>query len=122
MGPISYLLDENVPPALRTALHHLYHEMTVWLIGDPGAPERGTLDPQILIWCERHGFSLVTNNRASMPVHLQAHIAAGRQVPGIFVLNPQLTLGQTAEDLAIIYGASEATEYRDQLRYLPLSI
>jgi hypothetical protein len=57
-----------------------------------------------------------------MPVHLQAHIAAGRQVPGIFVLNPQLTLGQTAEDLAIIYGASEATEYRDQLRYLPLSI
>jgi hypothetical protein len=122
MKSIRYLLDENVPPALRAALHRLYPEMTVWLIGDPGAPERGTLDPEILIWCELHSFSLVTNNRASMPMHLQAHTAAGRQVPGIFVLNPQLSLGQTAEDLAIIYGASEATEYRNQLRYLPLSL
>lgn len=122
MEPIKYLLDENVAPALRAALHHLYPKMTVWLIGDPGAPERGTLDPEILIWCELHNFSLVTNNRASMPMHLQTHIAAGGHVPGIFVLTPQLTLGQTAEDLAVIYGASEATEYRDQLRYLPLSL
>jgi hypothetical protein len=56
-----------------------------------------------------------------MPVHLQEHLAIGRHAPGIFTLNPNLTLGETAEELVLIWGASEAEEYVDRLNYLPLS-
>ena len=122
MEQIKYLLDENVTPALRAALLRRCPTMIVKIVGDPDTPKRGTLDPEILIWCELHQFSLVTNNRASMPVHLQNHITSGQHTPGIFVLNPHLTLAQTSEDLAMIWSASTATEYRDQIRYLPLSI
>ncbi len=121
MSPIKYLLDEHVDPRLRKDLKKLSSNIVVWRIGDVGAPAISSLDPDILIWCEANNFSLVTNNRASMPVHLQDHLAAGRHVPGIFTLNPKLTIRETAGELALIWGASEAEEYFDQLRYLRVS-
>src|SRR5262245_22736343 len=121
MSEIKYLLDEHVNPRLRKVLKRLASEIVVWRIGDPGAPRLGTPDPEILIWCEKYGFSLVTNNRESMPIHLHENLSAGRHVPGIFTLNRNMTLADTAEELVLIYGASEAEEYIDQLHYLPLS-
>lgn len=121
MSEIKYLLDEHVNPRLRKALKRLAPDIVVWRVGDPGAPHLGTLDPGILFWCEEHGFSLVTNNRESMPVHLREHMAAGQRVPGIFTLNPSMTMSETADELVLIWGASEAEEYMDQLNYLPLS-
>jgi Domain of unknown function (DUF5615) len=121
MSEIKYLLDEHADPRLRKALKQLASDIIVWRIGDPSAPLLSTSDPEILLWCEERGFSLVTNNRASMPVHLREHLADGRHVPGIFTLNPNMTLGETADELVLIWGASEAEEYADELNYLPLS-
>jgi hypothetical protein len=75
MSKIRYLLDENVNPVLRSALLKRDAGLVVWQIGMPGVPEYGTLDPEILIWCEENEFILVTNNRKSMPVHLEDHLA-----------------------------------------------
>lgn len=116
-----YLLDENVDPALRTALQRRYPEVIVWIVGDPGAPVYGTLDPDILLWCETNGFALVTNNRASMPVHLRDHLAAGHHVDGIFILNPHLAMGESIDDLALIWGASVPGEYADRVTFLPIA-
>jgi len=91
---LKYLLDEHIPPAYRTQILRRaerlapFAELEVWAIGDPDAPAKGTLDPEILLWCESHGFVLVTNNRRSMPVHLADHLAAGQHVPGIFTISP----------------------------------
>ncbi len=116
-----YLLDENVDPALKTVLHQQWPEMVVWQIGDPGAPPHGTLDPDILLWCENNDFSLVTNNRASMPVHLRDHLLAGRHVPGIFILHNKMSLRETVDELALIWLATEPDEYTDLIGYLPVS-
>jgi hypothetical protein len=121
MSEIKYLLDEHINPRLRKALKRLAPDIVVWRIGDPITPLLSTPDQEILLWCEERGFSLVTNNRESMPVHLREHLAAGKHVPGIFTLNPDMTLGETADELVLIWGASEAEEYTDQLNYLPLS-
>ena len=72
MNVIKYLLDENVDPLYRTELLKREPEMVVWRVGMPGTPPSQTLDPDILRWCEQHGFVLVTNNRKSMPMHLRA--------------------------------------------------
>jgi len=116
-----YLLDENVDPTLKTALHQRWPEMAVWRIGDPGAPPHGALDPDILLWCENNDFSLVTNNRASMPVHLRDHLLAGRHVPGIFILHNKMSLGETVDELALIWLATEPDEYTDLISFLPVS-
>ncbi len=121
MSEIKYLLDENVHPGLRRAIEQQSPDIVVWRVGDPGVPSLETLDPEILIWCEDNGFILVTNNRASMPVHLDDHLKAGRHVPGIFTVNPNMTMGETAAELALIAGASDPDEYADQVTYLPVS-
>ncbi len=121
MSPITYFLDENVDPALRVGLQCHWPEIEVWAIGDPGAPERSTPDPDILLWCEANGFTLLTNNRASMPVHLREHLAAGRHIPGIFILSPSSRVGETIIELALIWATAEPDEYLDQLKYLPVN-
>jgi hypothetical protein len=106
MSEIRYLLDENVDPVLRTALLKKEPSIIVWKIGEPGIPPKGTKDPEILNCCEKNSFLLVTNNRASMPEHLIDHIHEGRHIPGILELNPNMSLGETIEELILIWGAS----------------
>ncbi|NEP49880.1 MAG: hypothetical protein F6K65_14120 [Moorea sp. SIO3C2] len=118
---IQYLLDEHIASLYRTQLMRQAPELIVRRIGDPGAPPKGTLDPEILIWCEIHDFILVTNNRKSMPKHLVDHLADSRHVPGIFVIDPSNHIGETLAELIIIAGASLPKEYQDRIEYLPLS-
>ncbi len=117
---LNYLLDENVDRVYQTQLLQREPSLVVWKVRDPGVPPRGTLDPEILCWCEEYNFVLVTNNRTSMPPHLADHIAQGRHVPGIFILNPNLGIGGNLEELFLIAIASEENEYQDRIVHLPL--
>jgi hypothetical protein len=118
---MQYLLDENLGLRLRKAIRQANPQLTVWCVGDAGAPTLGTKDPEILIWCETYNFILVTDNRRSMPVHLQDHLHVGGHIPGIFVLRPELSMGEVIDELLFIWEASLPNEYQDQIRYLPLS-
>jgi hypothetical protein len=89
-------------------------------VGELTAPPRGTLDPEILSWCEEHGFILITNNRKSMPGHLNEHLARGRHIPGILILNVKLNVGENLEELILISDASFEDEYQDRIAFLPL--
>jgi hypothetical protein len=120
MNP-SFLLDEQLPKWWRKQILHLQPQLSIWRIGDPPAPELGTLDPVILEWCETQDAFLVTNNRTSMPTHLADHVERGRHVPGIFVVDPGRNIVSLADDLALIEGASFPDEFRDQIQYLPLT-
>jgi hypothetical protein len=122
MSMINYLLDENVNPRLRDALQRRLPDMVAWRVGDPGTPALQASDPDILFWCEANNFILITNNRASMPIHLRDHLMNGRHIPGIFILNPDMTISETADELALIWEASEPDEYFDRLSYLPVSL
>lgn len=114
------LLDEHVPKFFRVQLRRRDPALTAWQIGDEGAPPRGALDPPILEWYEANEFVLVTNNRASMPVHLADHLAAGRHVPGILCLDMDASIGLIIEHLWIVALASKEDEFRDIIAYIPL--
>ena len=43
---------------------------------------------------------LVTNNRHSMPSHLADHLAGGRHVPGILLIDQSMTAAELANELA----------------------
>lgn len=118
---IKYLIDENMSPAYREQL--LYHQpdLIVLMVGDPGVPAKGTLDPEILHWCEQNDFILVTNNRRSMPVHLAEHLAQGHHIQGILALRFKAKMGQVIDDLITIAGASYEDEYKDRIEFIPLN-
>jgi len=118
---LKYLFDENVDPEYVHQLRRRHPELVIRMVGEPSTPQKSTLDPDILDWCERKGFVLVTNNRRSMPVHLADHLDQGRHIPGILILNPNLSLGATLDDLSIVGLASFENEYQDRIEYLPLT-
>lgn len=116
---LEYLLDEHVSPAYRQQLLRRESSLTVRIIGDPGVPPKGTLDPELLLWCEKEGFVIVTNNRSTMPVHLADHLAEGRHMLGIFILNPLMSFGDTIEELILLATASVENEFSDKITFLP---
>jgi len=118
--PLSYLLDEHVPPTYQTQLLRREPTLIVWRVGAPGVPQSGTLDPDILLWCEVNDFVLVTNNRKSMPAHLADHLAQGRHVPGIITVDITRDMARSLDDLLLVALVADAAEYRDRIAYLPL--
>ena len=120
MSVIQYLLDENVDPVLRNALHQECPDLVLWYVGEAGVLPKGTLDPEILVWCEQNKTILVTNNLASMPVHLQAHISEGRHIPGIFILNVSMSIPQIVEELTLIWELADPEMFINQIRFMPI--
>jgi hypothetical protein len=92
---------------------------TLHIIGDPGAPAKGTLDPDLLRGCEDNESVLVTNNRKSMPGHLADHLADDHHRPGIFTLNSDMSIAETVDELILLSRASFDDEFRDTIIYLP---
>jgi Domain of unknown function (DUF5615) len=117
---VRYLLDENMAREWRTQLLRNRPGLMVWMVGDPLAPAQGTLDPEILIWCEEHQFLLVTNNRRSMPAHLADHLQENRTIPGILALRKNVAMGRAIEDLLLIAEIGAGEEFKNQIRYIPL--
>ena len=118
--PLNYLLDEHIPPAYQAQLLRQEPTLVVWKIGTPGAPPLGTLDPEVLLWCEANDFVLVTNNRKSMPVHLATYLAAGRHIPGILTVDITRDMAQNLADLLLAALAAQPDEFADRIVYLPL--
>jgi hypothetical protein len=118
---LAYLLDEHVPRALRAAILRRSPDLSVWHIGQAGAPPFGTPDPLVLQWCESADCLLVTNNRKSMPGHLAEHLSRGGHIPGILILDLGMSLVETAEHLILVAIASFPEEHRDTIEYLPLT-
>lgn len=118
---LKYLMDENVAPAYPTQIRRKLPDLVIRVVGETGTPRKSTLDPEILLWCEEYRFVLVTNNRKSMPVHLTEHITQGCHVPGIFILNPSLSIGQNIDELILLAEGSFDDEYQDQIIHLPIT-
>ncbi len=115
-----FLFDEHVPSAIVAFLRRSDPNIPIYVIGIEPAPAKGTPDPDILHWIEVNGCYLITNNRASMPVHLKDHLASGERVPGIIQLPRIMDMSVLIEDLLLLWNSSEPGEFRDQILYLPL--
>jgi hypothetical protein len=118
---IQYLIDENMPSLYREQLLRHLPNLIIHTVGDLGVPPRGTLDPEIIVWCEKNGFLLITKNRRSMPFHLADHLSTGHHLPGILVLRRQADVGQVIADLVLIAEAADDDEYLDRISYVPLA-
>ena len=114
-----YLIDENISPQYRTQLLNHEPSLTVLAVGDENAPARGTQDPEILKWCEENKFTLVTNDRNTIPRHLSNHIALGHHVLGVFMIKRNVSMGAILEALILIAKASHDDEFFDRFIYIP---
>jgi hypothetical protein len=117
---LGVLLDEHYPDWWPGTVTAAVPWLVVRCIGGPDAPPLGTKDPQILEWLEANQFVLVTDNRSTMPGHLNDFTALGRHIHGIFIADKEFDVRLLCAELEMIVGASLPGEFQDQVRYLPL--
>jgi hypothetical protein len=117
---VRFLLDENLPPRLKLAVFRLNPEIDILRVGDEATPSLGTLDPEILVYLQQSQRILLTDNRKSMPEHIEAHWANDGFIWGLFWLRPKATVREIADDLILIWETTEAEEWKNQLIWIPL--
>jgi len=117
--PPRFLLDENLSPEFAAGLQRRDAKIDVLHIPGPGAPAKGTSDPAILLFCEAEHRALVTNNRMSMPGHIAALAAEGHHHWGVFQVRNTRALGEIIDELHLLWGASDASEHIDRIRWIP---
>ena len=115
-----FLLDENLSPDIVSAVLRYSLEIDITHVGHEGAPPLGTLDPDILRYCETEQRVLVTNNRKSMPGHITDLWATDGHHWGVFTTSKDLSVGEIAADLILLWEAATAEEYRDREEWIPL--
>jgi hypothetical protein len=116
---IKFLLDENLSPRLKIAVLRLNREIDILRIGDPNTPTLGTLDPDVLHYLGLSQRLLVTDNRTSIPEHLEEYWQKDRQMWGLFWIRPTTAMGKIAEELIMIWETSEAEEWINVVDWIP---
>jgi hypothetical protein len=120
--PLLYVLDEDLRGQLwRYIVRHNTRgidPVDVVRVGDLDDLPLGSVDPDVLTWCEAHNRILVTHDRSTIPLHLRDHLATGRHSPGIFLVR-DAPLTDIVEFLATAAYASEPSEWLDRYWYIP---
>ena len=116
---IKFLLDENLSPRLKIAVLRLNTEIDILRIGDPDTPKLGTLDPDLLQYLGLSQRLLITDNRTSMPEHLEKYWQTNQQIWGLFWVRSNITMGKLAEELILIWETSEAEEWINVVDWIP---
>ena len=79
----------------------------------------GVEDPDVLSIAAREGRVLVSHDRRTMPYHFAEFISA-RESPGLIIVSQRAPIATVAEDLFLIWFATEAEEWVNQIRTIPL--
>jgi len=121
MSRCRFLVDECVPASLVRGLRRRLADVSVIQVGEPEAPPKGTGDLELLVFCEEQRRLLITADRATVPDCVRLHLERGRHTWGVLVVGPDASLGLILDELSLVYGATEDTEWVDVLYYLPFS-
>lgn len=119
MNTVSFLFDENLNDDLPACLVRLEPAMETFSVGDELSPPKGTLDPDLLLHAEEYKRILVTLDKRTMVGHVVEHMAQGHHTWGVFILKPGYPWLRYANDLLLIWSASEPEEWRDRIIWLP---
>jgi predicted nuclease of predicted toxin-antitoxin system len=79
----------------------------------------GLKDQDVLAVAARDGRVLVTHDQATMPRHF-AEFVRSQHSPGVIAVPQHLPLREVADDLILIWTATEAGEWIDRIVFLPI--
>ena len=120
---LRFVLDEHLRGLLWNAIrqHNAAgaYPIDAMRVGDPPDLPSGTQDPDLLIWAEREGRLIVTNDRKTMRPFLTQHLLAGRSSPGVLLIPSGYSFAQIVFDLALIAHAGDPLTYQDDIRFMP---
>lgn len=79
----------------------------------------GLDDQEVLTVAAREGRVLVSHDLRTMPAHFGRFVESSRS-PGVILMPQHLPIGICAEQLVLVWAATEAEEWMNRICYLPL--
>jgi hypothetical protein len=111
---VDHDLNENILQGLRQRVPEL-DAVTARDVGMSRPP-----DPDLLEWASKEGRLIVTHDQRTMPGHVANRIIGGESVAGVVIVPQDLSIGRAIDDLEIIVICSNADEWINIIRRLPL--
>ena len=112
-----FLADEDLDTDIINGLRS--REPAIDILDVKNANLRGTKDPVLLELAAEQDRILITYDRNTMTRCFRERMATGKLTPGVFILPQQESaIGGIIEWLLLVWTASEAEEWRNQIMYV----
>jgi hypothetical protein len=115
--PPKFVGDENFNQRITDGLLRREPAIDVLTANERGID--GCSDPELLRIAAGIWRIVLSHDRRTMPAHFDRFVER-HESPGLLVLSQDLDTGDAIEELLVIWAASEAEEWRNQRRFLPL--
>jgi hypothetical protein len=115
--PVRFLADANLDQDIVAGI--LRREPDVDFELPQGVIPEGMADPEVLAVAASLGRILVTHDVRTMPQHFGEFITRS-ECPGLILIPRSMPMAQTIEELILIWHISEAAEWTNRFRRLPL--
>ena len=115
---MQFLADENFNNDILQGVWRVNMDVVIIRVQDTEVYQ--ALDPLVLEYAAVHDYILLTHDAKTMPNHVFDRLAAGLSIPGVFIVSQDVPIGRVIDDMLIIAGASDSSEWVDKVTRLPL--
>jgi len=114
---VRFQADADLDGRILRGLRRAAPEIDIRTAAD--AALAGLKDPEVLRIAADAGRILVSQDRRTMPAHF-ARFSVDVPSPGLILLREATPIATAIEELALIWNASEAEEWKGRLAWIPL--
>ena len=116
---IRFLADADLNFAIVSGC--LRREPAMDFLSAKDANLEGVSDPEVLTLAAAQGRILVSHDFQTMPQHFANFLQSHGSSPGVLLTPQHLPIGDAIEELALIWAASDADEWRNRIQRIPLA-
>jgi hypothetical protein len=117
---VRFLADADLNKAIVSGVQR--REPSIDFLTAHAAGLRRMKDPEVLALAAGQQRVLVSHDVGSMPAHFRKFTDEGKHSAGVSLVPQSLEVGTAIGELLLIWLASEASEWENQLAWLPLRI
>jgi len=115
---LRFAADENFNGKIVRGLQRRAPELDLVRLQDIGMT--GDDDEVVLAWAADAGRILLTHDVATITLYAYQRLRAGKAMPGVIEVNPEMPIGAAIEELLLFAFASSPSDVDNQILYLPL--
>lgn len=115
---LRFLIDEDFDNAILRGVRRRLPHLDIVRVQDVALS--GAHDTAVLEWAGQEGRIVLTHDISTMKPYAYARVVEGLPMPGVFVVNQSLPIGEAIEAIVLLAECSLEGEWEGQVRHLPL--
>ena len=118
MSQLRFLADEDLRGTIVRAIRRLEPSIDITTVNEEGIA--GAKDPEVLDYCWQNRWLLLSHDVNTMKSLAEKRVAQRSGLHGLFLIPQDRPIREVADNVVLLWSASEFEEWNDQVVYLPL--